>query len=261
MGSQGKPPIAPGEIFTPIKSSIPVSPVEPLSNPTARLYTHIHPVLLLSVYFVRFNAIVADPVASLTTLLLPISVLQLAYVAICLPPTGTGGSSTATSAASKTWVKRKTDAKKQQADGGIGTKIVVSREEFPLDIELLAFGGNMAQTEARSQLHQFTTLTNLDVKQPATLSLILAGLVGTPLLFGLLVLFGAPITTHHMHTILAAAHLSLLSAIPLVYAHGVSADAWRQVAGLLLPVDEVMGASLGTCVGAWLGAIPIPLDW
>ena len=31
--------------------------------------------------------------------------------------------------------------------------------------------------------------------------------------------------------------------------------------GLLLPIDEVFGAALGTLIGAWLGAVPIPLDW
>ena len=29
----------------------------------------------------------------------------------------------------------------------------------------------------------------------------------------------------------------------------------------MLPFDGVWGASVGTAVGAWLGAIPIPLDW
>lgn len=27
------------------------------------------------------------------------------------------------------------------------------------------------------------------------------------------------------------------------------------------PLDEVFGGSLGALVGAWLGAVPIPLDW
>lgn len=30
---------------------------------------------------------------------------------------------------------------------------------------------------------------------------------------------------------------------------------------LLAPVDELLGAGMGTVVGAWVGAIPIPLDW
>lgn len=34
-----------------------------------------------------------------------------------------------------------------------------------------------------------------------------------------------------------------------------------RLVSLQQPVDEVLGTALGACVGAWLGAIPIPLDW
>lgn len=30
---------------------------------------------------------------------------------------------------------------------------------------------------------------------------------------------------------------------------------------LLAPIDDLTGAALGTIIGAWIGAIPIPLDW
>jgi phosphatidylinositol glycan class F len=46
-----------------------------------------------------------------------------------------------------------------------------------------------------------------------------------------------------------------------VYVHGVDGQTWREVVSLLLPGDEVFGGLVGTCVGAWLGAVPIPLDW
>lgn len=36
---------------------------------------------------------------------------------------------------------------------------------------------------------------------------------------------------------------------------------WLRIVSLQLPVDELYGMSLGACVGAWVGAIPIPLDW
>lgn len=29
----------------------------------------------------------------------------------------------------------------------------------------------------------------------------------------------------------------------------------------MLPIDEVYGGLIGTVLGAWLGAVPIPLDW
>jgi hypothetical protein len=75
------------------------------------------------------------------------------------------------------------------------------------------------------------------------------------------VLFGAPVTTHHLHTLLCGAHMALLSTLPLVYVHGVKGETWRRIVALLLPMDEVYGGLLGTVLGAWLGAIPIPLDW
>lgn len=99
------------------------------------------------------------------------------------------------------------------------------------------------------------------VLQPAFLSLLLTTLAATPLLTATLVLFGAPVTTHHLHTLLCGAHIALLSTLPLVYVHGVTGETWRQAVALLLPIDEVYGALLGTVLGAWLGAVPIPLDW
>ena len=47
----------------------------------------------------------------------------------------------------------------------------------------------------------------------------------------------------------------------LYYVHGLDAQTWLRIVSLQLPVDEVLGMSLGALGGAWLGAIPIPLDW
>lgn len=105
--------------------------------------------------------------------------------------------------------------------------------------------------------HDFT----LTLEQPAFLSLTIALVVAAPLLTATLVLFGAPLTTHHAHTLLAGAHISFLATLPLVYVHGVDGSTWREIVALLRPVDEINGAMIGTVVGAWLGAIPIPLDW
>ena len=97
--------------------------------------------------------------------------------------------------------------------------------------------------------------------QASLLSLTLTFCLGTPILSILLILFGAPVTTHITHTVLCAAHMSVLSAFSLIYVHGVDSTAWREVWGASRPTDTVWGASLGTGIGAWLGAIPIPLDW
>ncbi|KAE9972156.1 hypothetical protein BLS_004158 [Venturia inaequalis] len=189
-------------------------PIKHLDNDTAKLYTHIHPALVLSSYIFSFQSIVANPVRSLYILLLPLSILQVAYVVLCLPPAGT------TSPASN----QKLAEKK-------------------------VFGGKKKAANWSSKI------------VPSLISLILSTTFGTPILTIILVLFGAPLTTHLAHTLLCAAHLALLSGLPLIYTHGVETEKWKEIARLAVPVDEVFGAALGACVGAWLGAVPIPLDW
>lgn len=53
----------------------------------------------------------------------------------------------------------------------------------------------------------------------------------------------------------------LLAVLPLFYVYGVDAKIWREITSASLPFDEVWGGTVGTLVGAWLGAVPIPLDW
>ena len=86
-------------------------------------------------------------------------------------------------------------------------------------------------------------------------------LASTPTIVFLMVLFGAPLTTHHVQTYLCACHISSLAAFPLFYVHGVSGTMWREIAGGMLPFDDVWGGTIGCVLGAWLGAVPIPLDW
>ena len=59
-----------------------------LDSDLARIYTHIHPLIILSIYFLSFSLIVADPVSALASLLAPLIALQVLYVVVCLPPTG-----------------------------------------------------------------------------------------------------------------------------------------------------------------------------
>lgn len=70
------------------KPKTPATPIETLHNDTAKTFTHIHPILVLSLYAYKFPSIVADPVNALTESLVWLGVLQIAYVAVCLPPTG-----------------------------------------------------------------------------------------------------------------------------------------------------------------------------
>lgn len=102
---------------------------------------------------------------------------------------------------------------------------------------------------------------SLTQPQPALLALALTFVLATPALAALLVLFGAPLTTHNAETILGAAHMAVLSATALIYTHGLERSVWNEVWGIARPADAVWGSALGTGLGAWFGAIPIPLDW
>jgi len=68
------------------------APIDLLDNDIARIYTHLHPLLLLSLFYFQFNALVANPVQTLLSSLVPLALLQIAYCILCLPPT-TGSSS------------------------------------------------------------------------------------------------------------------------------------------------------------------------
>ncbi|PHH86052.1 hypothetical protein CDD83_10820 [Cordyceps sp. RAO-2017] len=94
----------------------------------------------------------------------------------------------------------------------------------------------------------------------ALLALVLS-VIATPAVFAVFVLFGAPLLDHVAHTMLCSAHLALLGLFPIFYARGVDGEALVAVAGASAPLDETFGALVGAVVGAWLGAVPIPLDW
>lgn len=98
-------------------------------------------------------------------------------------------------------------------------------------------------------------------RQPAFLSFVLTLFLSAPLLYIIVILFGAPLVSHHPHTLLLALHLALLATPHLFYVHGLEAATWLRLVSLQQPVDETYGMTLGACLGAWVGAIPIPLDW
>ncbi|CZR53100.1 related to GPI-anchor biosynthesis protein PIG-F [Phialocephala subalpina] len=200
--------LAPSSQPAPTKPSL---PIDLLPTNLARLVSQAHPALLLAAYYIRFPALVADPVSTLLQSLLPVAVIQIAYAVTCLPAVGAGAKPVAK--------KVKLNAPKKGGESQVG------RKAFTAILSLL--------------LTLFTTLP----------------------LFTLQILFGAPLTTHLPHTLLSSAHLALLSLFPLFYVHGTSASKWREIISIYSPIDEVFGGSVGAFIGAWLGAVPIPLDW
>lgn len=114
----------------------PALPTDILNNDTARLYTHIHPVLVISLYALQFPSIVAEPVAALATALIPLSILQIAYAALCLPPTG--GTASAIPANDKRKPGEKKKVEKGKLEKEVGGKIIVGPFPAQYDVLLLA---------------------------------------------------------------------------------------------------------------------------
>ena len=79
--------------------------ISALPEQTARFYTYIHPVLILSLYSVCFSSLVADPVSTLKKSIAPLAHLQIIYCVVCLPPFA--GASSQRAEASKTPKKKK----------------------------------------------------------------------------------------------------------------------------------------------------------
>ncbi|KAI4122166.1 MAG: hypothetical protein LQ338_005974 [Usnochroma carphineum] len=206
----------PSRKFTPTSTPIPLLPTS-----TAHLYHHIHPILVLSLGYLSFPALVADPVSTLFRLLFPVAALQAVYCVLCLPIAQAGGAFPR----GTTIGRRRKNIKpgERRRDGGGGEWV-----------------GKIS---------------------PALLSLLLTLSLAAPVLLIMLILFGAPLTTHFAHNLLCATHMALLALMPLFYVYGVEAGMWREVCSASLPWDGVWGGTVGTVVGAWLGAVPIPLDW
>ena len=69
----------------PVKASL---PIELLPTDLARIVSQAHPALLLSAFYLRFPALVANPTSTLLSSLLPLALAQTAYAVLCLPAVG-----------------------------------------------------------------------------------------------------------------------------------------------------------------------------
>ncbi|BCS29953.1 PIG-F family protein [Aspergillus puulaauensis] len=206
-------------------------PVPILSSQFARVYAVAHPALLLSLVTYRFSSVIDHPISELLSDIPYLVALQVVFVMGCLPPAGSEKESSSSG----------TDDTKKKVPGS-----APRRRGKP---------SGAGSPWSAGLIQVVWKLT------PALLSLTLTTLLATPVLAFLLILFGAPLTTHHALTFLCAAHMALLSCFPLIYAHGVDGSVWREIWGAYRPMDSVWGGALGACFGAWIGAVPIPLDW
>ncbi|KAJ8098446.1 GPI biosynthesis protein family Pig-F-domain-containing protein [Lipomyces tetrasporus] len=92
------------------------------------------------------------------------------------------------------------------------------------------------------------------------LGLVLTALL-TPAIHIIYILFGAPVTVSILATFLLSAHTAILALFPLLCTVPLDGATWIDIVALQAPVTPAYTAALGTIAGAWLGAVPIPLDW
>jgi GPI ethanolamine phosphate transferase 2/3 subunit F len=69
-------------------------PIELLRTPAAQIIHHIIPFVHLSIFYVRFPALVADPVPALAWALIPLVMINVAYCVTCLPMAGSSTKAT-----------------------------------------------------------------------------------------------------------------------------------------------------------------------
>lgn len=203
----------------------PSVPIEILQTDIAKFIAHAHPALLLTTYYARFPALVAAPVSTLLHSILPLALAQIIYAVTCLPAVGSG---------TKTVKKVKLNAPKK-------TELPTGNAFVCQDLWILQ--------ECTNRLLQTVFFA------------LLLSLFSVPVLTAIQILFGAPVTSHLLHTLLSSAHIALLAIFPLIYVHGADSKKWREIVSFYSPIDEVFGGAAGAFLGAWVGAVPIPLDW
>lgn len=130
MPSTAPSPSSPITSPTP-QTQRPHPPVSILSTPSAQTYAHIHPLLLLSLFALRFRALVNDPYSTLWSSLPVVAVLQGAYVVLCLPAAKRpGNESTGGSEKRKVGVKRRGGGGNDAENMKGSERIIVSLTPF-----------------------------------------------------------------------------------------------------------------------------------
>ncbi|KAI9722170.1 MAG: Glycosylphosphatidylinositol (GPI) anchor assembly protein [Chrysothrix sp. TS-e1954] len=271
--------------MAPAKHSTPTTslstPALPLSTPTSQTYRHIHTPLLLGIYIASFRSLVSDPVSTGFYLLLPLALLQGIYCAVCLPPHGDPGTTTTTSNSNSTSTSNSTippSARRKPNPPHTGSpfsKIIPTLLSLTLASTLPPL-----PLYALLVCHGAPLTTHLG--QNALLALHLALLV-TPQIFYVHGMSGEG----WCWVVSLGGGVSGSSASASGTGAGAGAGAGASVSstsatttnkqktqnqkypnappeksgGGGLIIDAVSAQALGTLLGAWLGAIPIPLDW
>ncbi|RMZ77033.1 hypothetical protein DV738_g4634, partial [Chaetothyriales sp. CBS 135597] len=236
-------PSAAARVLTPSTCPIPLLP-EPHTRALSASYTALIPVY----YYLRSADLVRDPLSTLTYDLIPISITTSLFCALCLPSAGTWNSGPKDAGriieGSATAKTGRASGRKKAGKAAVATST-----------------GDKDHTSNTASIGESLEARIL----PTLFALILTFTLAPGPLFLLALCLGAPIFPSSLlpYTLALAAHVSVLSILPIFYTHGVSTEAWRDVAAAWLPFDEagVWGGSVGAFVGGWIGAIPIALDW
>lgn len=94
-------------------------PIESWDDGMSPIYTHLHPLLLLGLFYYQFPSLVEKPIDTLPQTALGVAALQLLYLCICIP-----GSNQAQ--LPQRGKKKGKMTQNHQGDTGIGAKLVVS---------------------------------------------------------------------------------------------------------------------------------------
>jgi phosphatidylinositol glycan class F len=105
-------------------------PINTLDTSLARLFTHIHPILLLGFYSLRFDALVQDPVSALLASSVPVAALQIAYLVICFAPAGAGDGVTSSPPVGKPAKGQRRKAAVVKGEVSVGGRVMVSVPEL-----------------------------------------------------------------------------------------------------------------------------------
>ncbi|KTW30476.1 uncharacterized protein T551_01759 [Pneumocystis jirovecii RU7] len=81
-----------------------------------------------------------------------------------------------------------------------------------------------------------------------------------------IIFYGAPVLDYIWETALCALHLTTLGILPLICVFGMDTEKYAELLSFELDLQVLQNLKLtvgfySTFIGAWLGAIPIPLDW